>query len=126
MVSDGWTEWTDGRTHARTTPKLYPFDFVGGTIISLFGPQLDYWANEKSCSTSRGYFSLAGGDFSHLLITFANSLAPDQDRSRSKRFGTRLMMFLKDFFLNKVYFEKVSRRHQKHEHLSSMQIDKGL
>ena len=60
---------------------------------------------------------LASGDFSHLLINFANSLDPDQDRPRtgptesrswsgSKLFDT-LIVFLKEFF-EKDHFEKKS------------------
>ena len=35
---DGRTEWTDGqngRTEARTTPKLYPSDFVGDKKVGI-------------------------------------------------------------------------------------------
>ena len=68
------------------------------------------------------YFSsfLVSGDFYHLLIIFANSLDPDQERQNvgpdlgPNRFDS-LIVFLKDFFL------KVSRLQQKHEKLPSMQ-----
>ena len=50
----------------------------------------------------------ASGDFCRLLITFANSLNPDQarqdGRSESKLFDT-LMVFLKDF-LKKLITKK--------------------
>ena len=55
---------------------------------------------------------LASSDFCHLLITFANSLDPDQDdnesvlgyRSGYNEFDS-LIVFLKEF-LEKVNFEK--------------------
>ena len=43
----------------------------------------------------------ACGDFCRLLIAFANSLDPDQDRL----FDT-LIVFLKEFFEKKINFEK--------------------
>ena len=47
----------------------------------------------------------ASGDFCRLLITYANSLDPDQDRQNgSKPFDT-LIVFLNDLF-QKVNFEK--------------------
>ena len=53
-------------------------------------------------------FFLASSDFCHLLITFANSLDPDQD---GQNVGSdldpnrlTLMLFLKEFF-EKVNFE---------------------
>ena len=51
------------------------------------------------------------GHFCRLLITFANSLNPDQERQNvgpdldQKRFDT-LNAFMKVFFLKKAYFEK--------------------
>ena len=55
-------------------------------------------------------FFLACGNFCHLLITFANSLTPDQDRQNvghdlDPNCLTLLILFLKDFF-EKVNFEK--------------------
>ena len=59
------------------------------------------------------YFSsfLASGDFCHLLITFANSLQPDQDLQNvvpdldQNCLIDTLIVFLKDFF-EKFNFEK--------------------
>ena len=53
---------------------------------------------------------LANGNFCHLLITFANSLDPDQDRQDvgpdldSSCFT--LIMFLKEFFGEKLFYKK--------------------
>ena len=47
---------------------------------------------------------LASGDFCHLLITFANSLDPNQDRCPdlvSHRLTDTLIVFLKDLFEEK-------------------------
>ena len=71
---------------------------------------------------------LASGDFCHLLIFFANSLELDQDRQNASpdlypNCLTPLIVFLKDL-LEKSFFNKVSRRKQKHEKLPSMQVDK--
>ena len=67
---------------------------------------------------------LASGDFCCLLITFTNSLDPDQDRQNVDHDldpnCLTLRVFLKDL-LKKVIFKKVSRQQQKHEKLSSMQ-----
>ena len=64
-------------------------------------------------------FTLGSGDFCHLLITFATSLAPDQDRS-----GLIQTILHSDsvpeIILEKIYFEKVSRRQQKHAKLPNM------
>ena len=52
---------------------------------------------------------LAWDDFCRVLITFANSLDPEQDQNMSVRSGPKLfdtlIMFLKEFS-EKVYFEK--------------------
>ena len=53
--------------------------------------------------------NLASGNLCSLLITFANSLEPDQDRQNvspelDQPFDA-LIVFLKEFF-EKVYFEK--------------------
>ena len=54
-------------------------------------------------------------NFSTLpLLTFANSLEPDQARSGSKLFDTHLMVFLKEFF-KKVDLEKKSAGGKKHK-----------
>ena len=59
-----------------------------------------------------------------LLITFTNSLDPDQDQQNVgpdlDPSCLTLIVFLKEFF-EKVNFEKVSRRQQKPEKLPSMQ-----
>ena len=66
----------------------------------------------------------ASGKFYCLLITYANSLDPDQDRQNvgpdldPNRWT--LMIFMKLFF-EKVDFEKITRRQKKHEKLHSMQ-----
>ena len=64
--------------------------------------------------------SPASGNFCRLLITFANSLDPDQARQnvepdldpKSKLFDT-LMVFLKDFFKKKLILKKRIHRRQK-------------
>ena len=48
---------------------------------------------------------LASADFCHLLITFANSLEPDQDWHYDPKWFDTLIVFLKDCF-EKVNFEK--------------------
>ena len=55
-------------------------------------------------------FLPARGNFCSLLITFANSLDPDQDCQKDQdcQFNT-LNVFLKEFF-KKVNFVKISRR----------------
>ena len=58
---------------------------------------------------------LASDDFCHLLITFANSLDPDQDRC-FKLFDT-LIVFLKEFFFKSQQTTKKKSR----EKLTSMQ-----
>ena len=50
---------------------------------------------------------LASGNFCRLLMTFANSLDPDQNLHESKWFDT-LKVFLKEFFSKKLY--EISRR----------------
>ena len=39
--TDRRTDGRNGRTDARTTPKLYPSDFVGGIIIHKVGTALE-------------------------------------------------------------------------------------
>ena len=61
------------------------------------------------------------GNFCHLLITFANRLDPDQDQ---QNVGSDLESKLNDSLkgcLNDFMIKKVSRQHQKHEKLPSMQ-----
>ena len=63
---------------------------------------------------------LASGSFCRLLITFANSLDPDQDGHSVGPDLDPSWVFLNDFF-EEVYFEeKVSRQQQKHAILPSM------
>ena len=56
----------------------------------------------------------ASGDFCPLLITFANSLVPYQARQNVEPDldpnCLTLMVYLKDFFLEKVNFKKKNRR----------------
>ena len=63
---------------------------------------------------SFNYF-LACGDFCHLLITFVNSLDPDQDGS--KPFDTS-KVFLNVFLKKELILKIVSRRQQKHENFT--------
>ena len=62
--------------------------------------------------------------FSCLLITFATSLDPDQDRQNVgpdlDPNHLTLIVFLKDY-LEKVNFEKKSRRQMEHEKSRSME-----
>ena len=69
----------------------------------------------KSFGTPSNCFNyfLASGDFCHLLITFANSLDPDQDRQRVRsdldpNRSDTLIVFPKEFF-EKVNLKKISR-----------------
>ena len=62
--------------------------------------------------------NLACSNSCHLLITFANSLDPDQDQ-QVKLFDT-LLVFLKEF-LEKVNFEKNQQTTKKHSKLPSRQ-----
>ena len=67
----------------------------------------------------------ASSNFSRLLITFANSLGPDQDRQNvSPDLDPNcltLIVLLKEFFLKKLTLKKVSRRQQKYEKLPRVQ-----
>ena len=59
------------------------------------------------------------GKFCHLMIIFANSLDPDQDRQNvgpdldPNCLTLRLMVFMKEFFCEKVSFEKKSADNNK-------------
>ena len=69
------------------------------------------------------------GDFCHLLITFANSLDPDQAWKKcrawsgSKLFDT-LMVFLTDFF-EKVNFKKIYRRQKSMQNYPACKVLKN-
>ena len=74
-------------------------------------------------TNGKGVVTVKNDYFCRLLITFANILDPDLPTmsvlSWIQTFGT-LIALLKGF-LEKVNFEKVSRRQQKHEKLPNMQ-----
>ena len=74
------------------------------------------WSKQSEIEITLGALLLSAATY-RLLITFANSLDPNQDDKRP--FDT-LAVFLKELF-EKVNFEKVSRRQQKHGQLPSMQ-----
>ena len=63
---------------------------------------------------------LASGYFCRLLITFANSLVPDQKRQNVSH-DLDLNPLTLTVLMKKVNFEKVSRRQLNHEKLPSMQ-----
>ena len=58
---------------------------------------------------------LASDSFHRLLITFANSLDPDQDRQNVGLDLDPNCLTLKEFFSKKFILKKVSRSQQKHK-----------
>ena len=62
-------------------------------------------------------------DFCRLLVTFANSLDPDQARQNVQPDldPNCLMVFLKDFFFKKLIKIKICRQQKKHAKLPSRQ-----
>ena len=92
--------------------------FISYKVVSLTGQIVeDVVRNSKHAISSHEYqifhSFLARCDFCHLLITFANSIDPDQDQQNvvpdlDPKLFDILIVFLKDVFEKKSILKKVS------------------